>query len=133
MLAVLFSCSKASDTIHVNSVCFCKTQVNSIDVWSITQLEDFVNLKWTPVLDFWWCRPWLSMPGLISGLHSYSSPCNGFLRLTSGVTPTNFILVSITAKPEHNSLQNMATWHCLIFLFPIECNKITASQTQLES
>ena len=40
-----------------------------------------------PVLDFWWCLPWISKTGRIP--HALSHACNGFLRFTSGVTPAD--------------------------------------------
>ena len=42
----------------------------------------------TPVLDFCWCLPWLLKPGCSSPVH------NGFLRFTSGATPTDVFVIS---------------------------------------
>ena len=53
----------------------------------------------TPVLDFWWCLPWVSKPEWIPHLHALLPACNEFLRFTSGVTPTDCIEVSMATKP----------------------------------
>ena len=45
---------------------------------------------WGPVLDFWWCLPWVLKPGWINCLWASSPACNRFLRFTSGATPADY-------------------------------------------
>ena len=43
--------------------------------------------------------PWISRSGWTSCLHALSTVCNGFLRFTSGATPTNLLAASMATKP----------------------------------
>ena len=55
-------------------------------------MEDISPFDWatdTPVLDFWWRLVWVSKPGWIPSLHALLPAPNGFLRFTSGATPTD--------------------------------------------
>ena len=53
--------------------------------------ESFCGATDTPVLDFWWCLPWVSKPGWIPHLRALSPVCHEFLRFTSGATPADCI------------------------------------------
>ena len=56
-------------------------------------MSPFCGATDTPVLDFWWCLPWVSKPGWIPRLRALSPACQEFLRFTSGATPADCIEV----------------------------------------
>ena len=49
----------------------------------LKDISPFCGATDAPVLDFWWCLPWISKPGWISSLAYFSPKCNGFFRFTS--------------------------------------------------
>ena len=69
--------------------------------------KSFLWGHWYPVLDFWWCLPWVSKPGWIPRLHALSPACNEFLRFTSGATPADCIEVSMAAEPFRSTYLQM--------------------------
>ena len=79
----------------------------------------------TSVLDFWWCLPWVSKPGWIPHLHASLPGHNGFLRFTSGVTPTDLLAASMAASHILYLLYmftNILTIYCVDHLCPKSFN-----------
>ena len=69
----------------------------------------------TPVLDIWWCLLWVSKPectdlfALGRGVHDVHS-----LRFTSGATPTDLLVASMTAEPSIGGAWDRdLSCHCL--------------------
>ena len=88
-------------------------------VWnrlSFQFLEDvcpFSGATDTPVLDPWHCLPWVSKSGWIPSFCAFHGVCNGFLRFTSSVTPTDLLMASTAAKPcicTHTDIDGTRTW-----------------------
>ena len=61
----------------------------------LEDMSPFRGTTDTPVLDFWWRLPWVSMPGWIPCLHALSPAHNGFPRFTSGATPADPLTASM--------------------------------------
>ena len=93
-------------------VCFCVTYLlvralvlrrKDVYYWTSTQetfsLEDtspFCGANDTPVLDFWWCLPWVESQG---GYLCCTFLACVILRFTSGATPADCVEISMAAKP----------------------------------
>ena len=65
----------------------------------LEDISPFCGAANTPILDFWWCLPWVSKPGWFPHLRASLPAHKGFLRFTSGVAPADCIEVSMAAKP----------------------------------
>ena len=82
-------CCKYFKTGSLVSSFFCKI------FWKTQVL--FCGATDIPVLNFWWCLPWVSKSGWIPHLYAFLPACNGFLRFTSGATPANLLMASMAA------------------------------------
>ena len=61
--------------------------------------QSFCGATGAPVLDVWWCLPWVSKPEWILYFCASSPTCNWFFTFTFSVTPADLLMASMVAKP----------------------------------
>ena len=90
----------------------------------------------SPIWEFWWHLPWVSW---ILCLHASSSTsqtiyitkfatvseCNGFLRFTSGVTPTDLLIASMAAESFWSTYMYKYCWDSNSVLFLVRVGGIS--------
>ena len=99
-------------------------------------LEDINHFCWatdTLVLDLWWCLSQVSKPEWILHLCPLLPVCNKFLRFSTGVTPTDLLAASMTAKLFHpcTYIPALVTNSKAVAYLIVEQNKTVALPTEL--
>ena len=92
-----------------------------MDFKKIGEHQPFRRATDTPALHFRCHLPWVSKPVSIPCLDTLSLACNGFLRFTFGVTPTDLLMASIVAQTFGSMYLHMCTQELVELETAIEC------------
>ena len=105
-----------------------ETSYNENFFFKLEDISPFCGATKTPVLDFWWCLPWLLKPGWIFLLVCFIACMHWFLRFTSSVASADLSAANVAAEPFwstylHTSIGKACVqeWACRCFT---ACDKI---------
>ena len=93
-------CTEVEIATNFNSYLYLgNTKQNVFLIKFLEDISPFCGATEVPILELWWHLPWFSKTALIPHLHASLPVCNGFLNLTSDMTPADLLVASMAPEP----------------------------------